>query len=110
MFTRRATTEVVTSHENLGLAIGFFVEDEFRQLNAILGVTHFIEQGFAETGSQNGFQELLGNDHVGVDVDDVEGGCNTGEGFEFLHVGLSPGLHPSPFGRGRGGVVQHDGC
>jgi hypothetical protein len=33
----------------------------------------------------NGFQILFGNDHVGVDIDHVQGGCDALEGLEGFH-------------------------
>jgi hypothetical protein len=33
----------------------------------------------------DGFQILLGDDHVGVDIDHVQGGCDALEGLEGFH-------------------------
>ncbi len=102
VFTAGAATEIVPGHQDFGFAIGLLVENKFWQFHAFLGVAHFIKQGFAQSRAQNGFQELLGNDHVGVDIDDIEGGCNTGQGFKFLHDLFLQIRHPSPFGEGQG--------
>lgn len=39
----------------------------------------------AKPGAFDGFQKLLWNDHIGVDIDQRHGGRNGGEFFEFFH-------------------------
>ena len=40
----------------------------------------------AEAGALDGFEKLLGDDRIGVDVDHRQGGGDGGELGEFLHL------------------------
>jgi hypothetical protein len=45
------------------------VEHEIGVLVAVVVIAHLVEQVLAEAGALDGLQELLGDDHVGVDID-----------------------------------------
>ncbi len=85
MLTRRATAEIVPGHENLCIAILRLVQHKVRNLLAFLGVTHFIKQVFAKPRPLNGFEELLWNNHVRVDIQDRQGGGNAIYFFKLFH-------------------------
>ena len=90
MLARRAAAEIIAGDQDLRLAIGRLVEHEFRQFLAVLVIAHLIEQRLAEPRPLDRLQELLRDDHVGIDIDDIERSRDAGQGFEFLHgMGLS---------------------
>ena len=89
MFTRGSAAKVFARHDNFRMAIGGLVQNEVRNFRAIQIVTHFVEQVLAKSGAGDGFQELLGNDHVSVDIDQWHGGRDAGEGGESFHFRLA---------------------
>ena len=91
VLARRAAAEIVAGDQNLRLAIGRLVEDEVRVLAAVVVVARFGEQALAEAGALDGLQVLLGDHHVGVDIDDAQGRRDAFEGGELFHL-LPPGL------------------
>ena len=81
MFARRAAAEVLARQENAGSLVTRLVQDEIRVQRtlaivaarfALVEITPFIEQVRAEAGTQDGLEELLGDDGVGIDVGAVE--------------------------------------
>jgi hypothetical protein len=68
-----------------GVAIGRLVEDEIRVLAAVVLVALFREQPLAEAGALDGFQILLGDDHVGIDIDDLQRCRDTFQRGELVH-------------------------
>jgi len=89
MLPRGAAAEIGAGHQDRRLAVGRAVQHELRLLAAIPVITHLVEQVLAQAGSLDGLQELLGNDHVGVDIDHRQGRCDAGQTAEFLHLGAS---------------------
>jgi hypothetical protein len=85
VLARRAAAEIVVGNQNLGLAIGGVVEDEIRILAAVVAVALLREQALAQAGALDGFKILLGNDHVGVDIDHPERRRDAFERGEFFH-------------------------
>ncbi|MNL50798.1 hypothetical protein D3C87_1738420 [compost metagenome] len=85
MLTRGAAAEVVAGDQDLGVLVGGLVEHEVRVDRAVLVVARFCEKSGAEAGALDRLQVILRNDHVRVDVDDGEGGGDTGELDEFFH-------------------------
>ena len=69
-------------------------------------VSHLVEQRLAEAGALDGFQELLRDDHVGVDVAYRQGRRDSGQNRKFVHRSLqvfrraaylrAPGNSPPP--------------
>ncbi len=93
MFPAGPATEILTGDENLGVAVLGLVQHEIGVFIALAVKAHFIEQVHTQSRTLDRFEELLGDDHVGVDVDQGHRGSDAGEGGEFLHVsGLRPGI------------------
>ena len=91
VLARAAAAEVLTRDDDLGLAVGGLVQDEVRVLGAVLIITHFLEQVLAQASAVDCFQELLGDDHVGIDIDQRHGRRDPGQRGEVVHVVLSKG-------------------
>ena len=68
-----------------GLAVGRLVEHEIRVLAAVVAVALLREQALAEAGALDRLQILLGDDHVGVDVDHLERRRDAFEHGELFH-------------------------
>lgn len=83
-----AAAEVGTrADEDLGVAVGGLVEDEGGVFLVGAGfVAPRVEECGAQAGALDGFEELLGDDGVGVDVGDVHGGGEAAQGLEFGHA------------------------
>ena len=91
MFARGAATEIIFRDKYFGFAIGRLVQDELGIFGSILLVAEFGEKPAAQTGALDCFQILFRDDHVGIDIADVERRRDTGKGCEFFHViGLQP--------------------
>ena len=65
----RAAAEVLAGDQDLRLAVGRLVQHEVGVLLPSGVVAHLVEQVLAEARPLDRLQELLGDDHVGVDVD-----------------------------------------
>lgn len=85
MFARGTAAEIVTGNKNLRIAIGWFVQHEIRIVRAIFIITHLGKQPFAQAGALDGLEVVLRDDHVGIDIDDGEGGCNPCQLGELFH-------------------------
>ena len=85
VLARRAAAEIVARHEDLGIAVSRLVEDEVRVLRAVPVEARLGEQAGAEAGALDRLQIVLGDDHVGVDVDDRQWRRDPGQAVEFLH-------------------------
>mmetsp|Transcript_1008 Transcript_1008/g.1958 ORF Transcript_1008/g.1958 Transcript_1008/m.1958 type:complete len:225 (+) Transcript_1008:654-1328(+) len=85
MFTRGSATEVVASHKDLRVAIGRLVQDEIGDLVAVIVIAHLVKQVHPKARTLDRLQELLGNDHVGIDVDQGHRRGNAGQFGEFVH-------------------------
>ena len=86
VFARRSAAKVVARHKNLRLAVLRFVQHEIGNFVAIVVIAHLVKKVHAKARPLDGFQELLGDDHIGVDVDQRHGGRDPGEFVEFVHV------------------------
>ena len=53
---------------------------------AVRCVAHLEEQRLAKPRPLDGLEELLWDDHVGVDIDHVEGRGDAGQGSELFHA------------------------
>src|SRR6185437_5785959 len=93
MLPARSATEILSGDQDFGVSIGRLVQDEIGPLLAVVVVTAFEEQGLAEAGTLDRLQELLGNDHVGVDIGHSERHGNAGQFLELLHRVSSPSYH-----------------
>ena len=71
MLAARSTAEIIAADNHRRRTIGALVKHEIRLLGAVLGVAHLVEQVLAETGALDGFEEVLRDDHICVDVDHV---------------------------------------
>src|SRR5882757_3270870 len=80
----RAAAEIGAGDDDLGVLVGRLVEDEILLL-AVRRPAHFVEQAFLQAGALDGLQEVLGDDHVGVDIDHRQGGGDAAQRREFFH-------------------------
>lgn len=85
MLAARSAAEIVAGDGNLGLAIGRLVQHEIRVLAAIVLVALFGEQTLAEAGALDGLEILLRDDHVSVDIDDLQRRGDAFEGRKLVH-------------------------
>jgi hypothetical protein len=85
MLARGTAAEIIAGDQDLGLAIGRLVKHEIRVLAAVVAEALFREQALAESGALDGFQILLGDDHVGVDIDHFHRRGDAFENGEFFH-------------------------
>ena len=81
----RAAAEIIAGDQDFGVAIGRLVEDEIRVFAAVILVALFRKQSLAEPGALDGFQILLGDDHVGVDIDDLQRRRDAFQRGELVH-------------------------
>ena len=91
---RGAATKVVARQQDLRALVARLVEHEVR-IDATLSVFHarlarikvapVVKQGRPEAGALDGFQVLLGDDGVGVDIGAIERRHQTCEFLEFIH-------------------------
>lgn len=73
MLTRAAAAKVLASdHQDFGSIVGFAVEDEVRFRTRGWILAQGVKESILQAGSLQRLQELLGNDHIRVDVLDVE--------------------------------------
>ena len=81
----RAAAEIVAGDQHLGVAIGRLVEDEIRILAAVVLVALLGEQPLAKAGALDGLEVLLRDDHVGVDIDDLQRRRDAFQRGELVH-------------------------
>ena len=86
MLAARAAAEIVAGDQHLGVAIGRLVEDEVRIFAAVVLVALLREQALAEAGALDGLQILLRDDHVGVDIDDLQRRRDAFQRGELVHL------------------------
>src|SRR6185503_5593234 len=72
MFARRTATEILTGYQDRGTAITRFVQDKRIVSFSARLETPIVKQELPETGAFNSFEELFGNDLIGIDVCPVE--------------------------------------
>src|SRR5487761_134250 len=85
MLARRAAAEVLARHQDLRLAIGRLVENEFGLLGAVGIIAQLVEQRLAEAGPLDRLEVLLRDDLVGIDIDHRQWRCDAGQRGELLH-------------------------
>src|SRR5579883_947794 len=68
--------------------IGRLVEHEIRVFAAVVAIALLGEQAFAKTGALDGLEVLLGDDHVGIDIDHLQGSGNAFQHRELVHGSL----------------------
>ncbi len=85
MLTAGSTAEIVTGDEDFCIPVRCLVQHEVRNFLLVLSKAHLVEQMLAETGTLDGLQELLGNNHVGIDIDQGQWGGDTGQLGKLLH-------------------------
>mmetsp|Transcript_32545 Transcript_32545/g.80233 ORF Transcript_32545/g.80233 Transcript_32545/m.80233 type:complete len:833 (+) Transcript_32545:138-2636(+) len=86
VLARRPAPEVGTRDEDLGLAVARLVQHKLRALLAVLVEAHLVEGAHSQPGALDGLEELLGDDHVCVDVLQVHRGSLALEGGEHGHA------------------------
>src|SRR5690606_7760722 len=55
---------------------------------ALVLIAHLVEQIGAEAGSVDGLEKLLGDNHIGVDIGQVDGGNKAFVGIKWSHVSI----------------------
>src|SRR5262249_53874318 len=95
MLARRTATEIVAGDKHFRIAIGRLVEHEIRVVAAVVTVALLCEQTFAEAGSLDGLEILLGDDGVGIDIDRSQGCRDTLQNCELLHTPSPNAAGPS---------------
>mmetsp|Transcript_6636 Transcript_6636/g.18888 ORF Transcript_6636/g.18888 Transcript_6636/m.18888 type:complete len:388 (+) Transcript_6636:1400-2563(+) len=104
-----AAAKVVAGDEDLGLAVRLLVEHKVRALRAVVlrVVPELVERRHAEAGALNGLEELLRDDHVRVDVLDIELGGDALERRELGHAtGATRAASLGAAGLGHGGLLH----
>ena len=76
MFAAGTTAEILARDQNFRFAIGWLVQDKIRALRPVIMIADIGEGMFAKASSLDGFQELLGDDHVGIDIGHGQRGRN----------------------------------
>src|SRR5262245_26176092 len=89
MLAARAAAEIVAGDEDFGVAVGRLVEHEVGILAAVLAIAQLREQAGAEAGALDRLEVLLGDDHVGVDIDHVERRGHALQHSELVHSRIS---------------------
>ena len=85
MFATRPAAKIIARDKNFRLAISWLVENESRIFAAVVLVSLFGKQPLAETRALDCLQILLRNDHVGIDIDDLQRGGDPFECRELVH-------------------------
>ncbi len=85
VLARRTAAEIVARDEDLGLPIGRLVEHEIRVLRTVVAIAHLGEEADAEAGALDGLEVLLGDDHVGIDIDDPHRRRDAFQHSELVH-------------------------
>ena len=85
VLARGAAAEIVVGDQDLRLAVGRLVEHEIGILAAVVAVAPLGEQALAEPGALDRLQILLGDDHVGVDIDHPQRRRDAFEHGELFH-------------------------
>ena len=93
MLAARPAAEIVSGNDDLRTAIRLAVQHEIGNLLAILREAHLVEQVCAQPRPLDGLQELLRDDHIGIDIEDVERRGNAGQLVKLFHESL-PAAQP----------------
>src|SRR5581483_1067096 len=72
MFPRRATTKVLSRHQNRRAFIPRFVQHEFRIFRAVRPESPVVENKLPESSLLDSFQKLLGHDLVRIDIGPIQ--------------------------------------
>ncbi len=89
MFARGPAAEIVARDEDLRLAVVRLVQHEIGDLVAVIIIAHLVKQVHAKARALDRLQELLGDDHVGVDIDQRHRRRDAGEFCELFHYIIS---------------------
>lgn len=85
MLARAAAPEVVScTNKNLGLVVRRTIKDEISIFVCFGIFAESVEEGIGKTGPLQGLQELFWDDHVGINVLDVQWGRDALKGGELL--------------------------
>src|SRR3954466_10638322 len=91
-----AAAEIVAGDPHLRIAIGGLVEDEIGILASVVLVALLGEEPLAKAGALDGLEVLLRNDHVGVDIDDLQRRRDAFQRGELVHGCAFPGWSREP--------------
>src|SRR5262245_18211767 len=94
MLAARAAAEVIACNHDLRATIGGFVQDEIRVLASIVLVALLGEQSLAKAGPLDRLEVLLGDDHVGIEIDDLQGCRDALKDGELVHLAVPVWLRP----------------
>ena len=90
VFARAAAAEVFSGDEDLCTLVMVLVEDEgfvgLAIVGAVLDAAPIVEEEVAVASALNAFEELFGDDLVGVDVGAVERDSVAGENVDGMHI------------------------
>jgi hypothetical protein len=93
VLARGAAAEILARDQDLRFGIGLPVQHEVGERCALLVIAKLGEQALAEPGALDGLEVLLGDDHVGIDIDHGQVGRDPGQRGEFFHW---PSSRPCP--------------
>src|SRR5205814_8256761 len=88
VFARRSATKILSRHKHACSGIAGLVQGKGGILRTVLAAAPVIEQKFAKASALDSFEELLGNDLVGINVGAIEW-----NDFTFMNAGR---LHDPP--------------
>jgi hypothetical protein len=77
MFTARTTAKIITCYQYLTAVIGRFVKHKIGFIASIIFKPHFMKEVGAKARPLDCFQELLWDNHVSIDIQKIQGCCDT---------------------------------
>ena len=86
MLAGRSAAEILCCHQNAGARVFRLIQNKIGIRRALSGFTPVIEEELAEAGALNPFQELFGDDLIGINVRAIERGDFAGMFFEWQHL------------------------
>src|ERR1035437_3273501 len=88
MFARRPTAEVLPGDKDRGLGVARRMQHEIGDLLSVARKAPIVKQEFAKSRALDALQKLLGDDLIGIHVDAIERGDDTGMFAKWLHKSL----------------------
>ena len=73
MFSGRTTAEIISGHQDASALVFRPVEDEVRLFLALWVEAKIVEQSLRQALPFHRFEELFGDDLIGVDIGDLQG-------------------------------------
>ena len=87
MLARGAAAEILPGNEDLGILVFRLVQNEIGQGSALVVITDIVKRADAQPRAPDGFQELLRDDDVGIDIDHLQrrgGGLQCRKWLHFI--------------------------